>query len=277
VFSRNPYDRLFGEKPIDKPSWYDTMQVCANGHVINDSTQAFPQHNSMFCQQCGATTTTTCNKCGKPIPGQYHVPGFVGGPPIETPPKRCGECGGEFPWTILMNQQGANEVLTSVVFPPDDKRTPSTNKVFIVHGHDDLMKQVVARILSRLELEPIILHEQANEGKTIIEKFEKYAEAGFAVVLLSGDDMAYPSSVDRKKAKPRPRARQNVIMELGFFMGSLGRGNVFPLYKPSPDFELPSDYQGIIYTIYDEAGAWQNKLVLELKTAKYHVDANKLL
>lgn len=106
----------------------------------------------------------------------------------------------------------------------------ASNKVFVVHGHAEDMKQAAARILSTLGLDPIILHEQANQGKTIIEKFEAHAEVGFAVVLLSGDDMAYPASVERKKAKPRPRARQNVILELGYFLGKLGRNKVFILY-----------------------------------------------
>jgi predicted nucleotide-binding protein len=139
-----------------------------------------------------------------------------------------------------------------------------SNKVFVVHGHAEDMKQAAARILTKLGLDPIILHEQPNQGRTIIEKFENYAEVGFAVVLLSGDDMAYPADVAHSQAKPRPRARQNVVLELGFFLGKLGRGRVCPLYKKADDFELPSDIQGVLYMPYDAAGSWCFSLVQEL-------------
>ena len=81
-------------------------------------------------------------------------------------------------------------------------------RVFIVHGRDEEMKQAVARIISKLNLEPIILHEQPDGGRTIIEKFEKYADVDFAVILLTPDDLC----------EGMHRARQNVIMELGYFI-----------------------------------------------------------
>lgn len=152
-----------------------------------------------------------------------------------------------------------------------------SNKVFIVHGHDVEMKEAVARILERLELEPIILHEQPNKGRTIIEKFTDHSDVGFAIVLLSPDDLGctardYPDDI-------KHRARQNVILELGFFLGKLGRSNVLPLYKrvEGKDFELPSDYDGVIYTEYDKSDAWHGKLVKELRASGYKVDANKIL
>ncbi len=153
---------------------------------------------------------------------------------------------------------------------------PATS-IFIVHGHDEEMKQHVARVLSQLDLSPIILHEQPNQGGTIIEKFEANASAdavSFAVVLLSPDDLAYPATGKSKEAKPR--ARQNVVLELGYFIGKLGRGRVFPL-KRGTDLELPSDIHGVIYTPYDSAKQWRFELVRELKAAGYSVDANKLL
>ena len=150
-----------------------------------------------------------------------------------------------------------------------------TRKVFIVHGHDETMKEAVARALVKLDLEPVILHEQPNKGRTIIEKFSDYADVGFAIVLLSGDDFAYAkdSDVDNKKS----RARQNVILELGYFIGKLGREHVLPLYKEEPDFEIPSDYSGVLFTSFDNKGMWQLNLVKELKACGFEVDANKLL
>jgi predicted nucleotide-binding protein len=149
-----------------------------------------------------------------------------------------------------------------------------TNKIFVVHGHDEEMKQHVARIVMTLKLHPVILHEQANAGKTIIEKFEHNADVGFAVVLLSPDDMAFTSGGDAKRATPR--ARQNVILELGYFVGKLGRDRVFTL-KRGETLEVPSDFNGVVYTTYDLAGSWRFELVRELIVAGYDVDANDLL
>ncbi len=149
----------------------------------------------------------------------------------------------------------------------------STN-VFVVHGHDDEMKQHVARTLSKLGLNPIILHEQPNSGRTIIEKFEVNADVSFAVILLSPDDMAFPAGGDAKRAEPR--ARQNVVLELGYFVGKLGRNRVFSV-KRGDNLEIPSDFSGVIYTAYDPAGHWRFDLVRELRAAGYTVDANSLL
>ncbi|MGB8035837.1 MAG: nucleotide-binding protein, partial [Nitrososphaeraceae archaeon] len=100
-------------------------------------------------------------------------------------------------------------------------------KVFIVHGHDDGSKNELASFLYRLGLTPIILHEQANEGRTVVEKFESYAsDVGYAFILLTPDDVG-----GKDKAELKPRARQNVILELGYFMGKLGRDRVCGLYK----------------------------------------------
>ena len=148
----------------------------------------------------------------------------------------------------------------------------TTNEIFVVHGKDDGAKETVARFLSRLELEPVILHEQASQGRTIIEKFEQYAQVRFAVVLLTPDDLCSPSD---QSETARFRARQNVILELGFFVGKLGRQRTFALLKG--DVEIPSDYDGILYTPLDDQGAWRMALVRELKGAGLDVDANLAL
>ena len=164
----------------------------------------------------------------------------------------------------------------------DDDKSPSTpeveamiprnaNKVFVVHGHDESARETVARFLERLELQPVILHEQPNQGRTIIEKFEDHADVGFAVVLLTPDDMGGPRG---GKPQSKPRARQNVILELGFFLGKLGRQGVSSLVKG--DVETPSDYDGVVYIDLDDAGSWKMKLVQELKAAGFDIDANRV-
>ncbi len=147
--------------------------------------------------------------------------------------------------------------------------------VFVVHGHDETMKQSVCVFLSSLGLDPIVLHERPNRGRTIIEKFTEYAAVGFAVVLLSPDDVG-AVKLDAPTGL-RPRARQNVILELGFFLGKLGRDRVMALAGSDADFELPSDYSGVLFTAFDAPGKWQFDLVRELNAAGYKVDANKLL
>lgn len=147
------------------------------------------------------------------------------------------------------------------------------HEIFIVHGHDEAMKSEVARTLEKVGLNPIILHEQPDQGRTIIEKFTDHSNVGFAVVLLSPDDIGY--SVKAGPEDQKYRARQNVILELGFFLGKLGRRKVVVLHKGS-DLELPSDYQGVLYTPYDNGGAWQYKLAKELRACGYEVDTNDL-
>ena len=145
------------------------------------------------------------------------------------------------------------------------KTATGSNRVFVVHGHDNEMKQAVARIVERLGLEAVILHEQPDRGQTIIEKIERFSDVGFAVVVLSPDDMGH-SKADGPDAA-RPRARQNVILELGYFAGKLGRENVVALHRG--DIELPSDYDGVLYTTYDGDGAWPYKLTRELRESGY--------
>lgn len=145
------------------------------------------------------------------------------------------------------------------------------NDVFIVHGHDEELKEKVARTLEKLKLNPIILHEQSNEGKTIIEKFEKHSKVNFAIVLLTYDDYGNVKSDDKKNK----RSRQNVILELGYFIAKIGRENVMPLYEKG--VELPSDISGVIYTLIDESENWKFRLVKELKSAGFNVDANNII
>ena len=245
--------------------WYDTMQVCDKGHQITSMAEAYPSYRRKRCPECGSATLMACPRCSAPIPGYLHTAGFafVASEP-DPVPTHCDNCDEPFPWTREAEaQKGVNMA--------------SSNKVFVVHGHDEEMKQAAARTLTTLGLDPVILHEQPNQGRTIIEKFEDSSDVGFAVVLLSPDDMAYSAGVEYKKAKPRPRARQNVVAEMFYFMGKLGRHRIFALCKQAEGFELPSDYQGVVYTPYDAAGKWRFDLAQELKAAKYDVDANKLL
>jgi predicted nucleotide-binding protein len=167
-------------------------------------------------------------------------------------------------------------VLSEDVLDENRRRsTAKSRRVFIVHGHDESLPDKVWRILNELDLEPIILAEQHDESLTIIEKFERYADVWYAVVLLTPDDIG-ASKADPESKKDR--ARQNVILELGFFMGILGRSNVCVLHKGN--IEKPSDINGVLYLPVDDAGAWRDKLGRRLKKAGQavgiEIDMNKL-
>lgn len=147
----------------------------------------------------------------------------------------------------------------------------SSSTVFIVHGHSESPKYQVARFIeTATSATPVILHEQAKRGQVIIETLEEYATtAAFAIVLLTADD--YGGLVDTKE--DRPRARQNVVFELGFFIGALGRSRVAVLYEEG--VELPSDMDGILYSVLDSRGAWKLSLGRELRAAGFAVDLNR--
>lgn len=145
-------------------------------------------------------------------------------------------------------------------------------RVFVVHGHDEAAKESVARLLERLKIEAVILHEQATGGRTIIEKLEHYADVDFAIVLLTPDDIGAVKSNGSDKLQAR--ARQNVVFELGYFAGKLTRRHVCALYKGS--LELPSDYVGVVYISFDEAGAWRFEVAKELREAGLTIDMNLL-
>ena len=134
------------------------------------------------------------------------------------------------------------------------------------------MKNDVARVVQQLGFKPVILHEQPNMGRTLIEKFEDHSEsAGFAIVLLSQDDEGRAKSSETLT----PRARQNVVLELGYFIGKAGRKRVCVLMRGG--VEIPSDIFGVVFEPYDAGGAWKLALVRELKAAGYTVDMNRLM
>ena len=146
----------------------------------------------------------------------------------------------------------------------------SRKRVFIVHGHDEASKEKVARFVERLGLDAIILHERASGGKTIIEKIEAYSDVDFAIVLLTPDDVGGSA---KNPDNILPRARQNVIVELGYMIAKLGRHNVCLLNK---GVEIPSDFYGVVYVELGDNEAWKFNLAKEMKNAGLEVDMNRI-
>lgn len=147
----------------------------------------------------------------------------------------------------------------------------STNEIFIVHGHDDGLKNEVARFLEKLTFKPIILHEQASSGDTIIEKIERYSKVGFGIVLYTPCDIG---NVASSPETLNARARQNVVFEHGYLIGKLGRKNVVALVKG--DIEKPNDISGVVYINYTMGDGWKTDIAKELNAVGYHIDFNKI-
>lgn len=167
---------------------------------------------------------------------------------------------------LLVNTNSEGEPATN------PKKAVENRKVFVVHGHHNELKISVARFLERLDLTPIILHEQADKGRTIIDKFTQSANVGFAVILLTADDLGGPSTVPSDEY--RPRARQNVILELGYFMGRLRPDQIVAIYQR--DVEIPSDYLGKLFVPFDDEGAWKFHLAREIRASGIGIDMNRI-
>jgi predicted nucleotide-binding protein len=161
--------------------------------------------------------------------------------------------------------------LNSSITIDETEKNLDLSKVFIVHGHDDALKLEVSIFLNKLNITPIILHEQANEGKTIIEKIEANTNVGFAIVLYTPCDIG-----GKDKDTLQNRARQNVVFEHGYLIGKLKRDKVIALVKGK--VETPGDMSGVVYVSYSNSNSnWQFDIVKELKSAGYSIDLNKLL
>jgi predicted nucleotide-binding protein len=140
-----------------------------------------------------------------------------------------------------------------------------SRKIFVVHGRDEGVREMVARFLERAKFDPIVLLEQANAGMTIIEKIEAHSNVQVAVVLLTPDDEG-----GLKGGSQMPRVRQNVLLELGYFVGKTGRQKTIAFMKGEVD--VPTDFAGVVWTPLDEHGAWKQRLLKELSAMGFVVD-----
>lgn len=172
-----------------------------------------------------------------------------------------------FQLAALFGQIVQKEVVRSAL-----ERRPKPRRVFVVHGRAVSERDSVARLIETFGYEAVILDEKASEGKNILKKFRDFSDVGFAVVLLTGDDLGGLAADTDSTYKPR--ARQNVILELGFFLAKFGDARVCCLRADGVD--VPSDYLGIGYVPLDAAGAWKLRLANELQAAGFDIDLNKL-
>lgn len=153
---------------------------------------------------------------------------------------------------------------------------PFVRTVFIVHGRDKQIRQHIKTFVVTEGYRPIILEEQTGNSRTIIEQFEAHAaRVDHAVAILTPEDIGYLKRKSPKLSDIQKRARQNVILELGYFMGKLGRGNVSAIYVGEVD--PPSDLHGIIYIPWDSPnGTWKIRLKENMGTAKLPLTFGKI-
>ncbi len=166
--------------------------------------------------------------------------------------------------------------VTSVagVATPQNLALLPPEKVFIVYGHDTNAREQLELLLRRLKLEPVILANLITEGQTIIEMLEKHrANVKYACVLLTPDDEGHKRNCPAEK---KYRARQNVVLELGMFLSTLGRKCVAILHKG--DVELPSDIHGLVYIPFqNHVSEVKQRLAAELQEAGFHINIKDLL
>lgn len=172
----------------------------------------------------------------------------------------------------LIKDIATDDYLNSPPLTNENKQSHKSleRKAFIVHGHNEATKERTARFLEKLGFAAIILHEQVNGGKTIIEKLEHFTDVGFGIVLYTPDDVGEELA---NKDQLQPRARQNVVFEHGLLIGKLGRNRVFPLVIDH-SVELPSDINGMVYM---SDRNWEFDLAKEIKALGFQIDINELI
>ncbi len=156
----------------------------------------------------------------------------------------------------------AQEVAPSTIRDPEIQSADrSPNRVFVVHGQNEAARAAIVSFLESIGLVGIVLHDQPNMGRHLLTKFIQEADlVTFAVVLMTDDDVG-----SLKGGSLAPRARQNVILELGYFLAHLGQARVCALI--TPELETPSDFDGIVYIRMDDDQRWQRELKRELVAA----------
>ncbi len=152
---------------------------------------------------------------------------------------------------------------------------PERDRVFIAHGHDEGLREGVARYLQNLlGSPPIILQERTDRGRSLIEKFEQEStSASYAIIIATPDDMGY--SIHDGPERAKPRARENVWFELGFFAGRIGRERTCVLSRG--DVQIPSDLRGVAYIPAENSETWKLRLARELHGAGFAISAENAL
>ena len=244
-----------------------TVSTDSDLHLLHQDSNAWSDYNLEFLKQA---FNNPYNEYRNSYKSSQTYWGGVYFPSEEEPKKSRTIIRNQI--TNLQNLLNKSDLIKSSVKSDTKEEVKENNKneIFIVHGHDDLAKTETARFIEQLGFKPIILHEQANSGKTIIEKIEHYSNVGFGIVLYTPCDLGGKINDVLKS-----RARQNVVFEHGYLIGKIGRNNVCALVKG--DVETPNNISGVVYINMDISHAWHIQIAKELKSSGYNVNMNKIL
>ena len=165
--------------------------------------------------------------------------------------------------------------LEIIAVQPAKSAPNSRRRVLVVCGTDEKMKHAITNALIKLQLVPVVMCEEPSQGRKIVERFQDYTDVGFAVVLLSPDESLYDKDESPTKRKLRPR--QDVVFELGFLLGKLGKGNVLVFQRECENFESPTNFEGLKVTAFDDRDSWKLALIRELIGSGYAVDGDRIL
>lgn len=257
------------------------VNIIESGSAADNDTPAFKRLYDRWEKRTAALLTASFNPKG--ITADNPRSEFQGTsislldlrmPGAKIPPERLPD--------FVADVEAKVEVLNSVkdrleFYNEENGSTKLTNEqssdgpIFVVHGHEDGKREVVRRFLETVTTRKVvILADEPNQGHDLLGKLLNSAEsAGFAVVLLTPDDIGRSRTDDIESS----RARQNVIFELGMFIGILGRTRVAALKFDA--IEIPTDFAGVVYIDYGDQ--WQIKLARELDAAGIETDLQKML
>jgi predicted nucleotide-binding protein len=194
-------------------------------------------------------------------------------PPSETPPE-LGLDSAQWPAeAIALEPRSTNGAVSPMpsASPAGDAAGRRERQVFLLHGRDEKRMHAVVALLEAAGSHDItVMHDGPAEGRTLVERFAGATQSGYAIVLLTADDVGTPRLELDEEPYFSPRARQGVIFQLGFLVGALTPSRVCVLYEHG--VELPSNLEGLAYVRLDLAGAWQSKLLAELRGAGFDYD-----
>lgn len=187
--------------------------------------------------------------------------------------------------SILKSKVKGAYICTEKFLSPPEKISASTqlaaatsrstsHRIFVVSGSDVEMKKAINEALTKLRLVPLILCEEPSQGRKIVERFDDYADVSFAIVLLSPDDFVY--SKNEPPGKRKLKSRQDVVFDLGFLLGKLGKDNVLVFFREYEGFEIP-DFEGIKLAAFDNRGSWKLSLIRELSKSGFQLDSDRIL
>ncbi len=146
-------------------------------------------------------------------------------------------------FSLALIQQLANSGYLARSPPHTQKNiiTKVNKKVIIVGDMNSRNVLELNGLLLEFSYEPIILSEQPSNSRTILEKLSEFSDVGYAMVVIESE----------RKRISLTRPNPNVMLELGYLIGLIGREHVLCLVEN--DATLPTDLRGISYIVFKQS------------------------